>query len=210
MELREKLLELREAIPYIQKDTKGQNCTYAKGVDLLGVIKPKMANLKINLIPQVLTQNLQMLESGLDKNGVTKYTYVVNGDMAYVWQDVETGERESVNWQYFGKHNADPAQAFGCAMTYAERYFLLKFFQIETDKDDPDAYNQKQEQRKPISEEEIAQLREVATKAKRSETNVCKFLGISSYIDLSRTTYNRAITILNGMIKKDEIENANS
>ena len=36
-----------------------------------------------------------------------------------------------------------PAMAGGAALTYFERYFLLKFFQIPTAKDDPEFFKNK-------------------------------------------------------------------
>ena len=37
----------------------------------------------------------------------------------------------------------DSSKALGSALTYSERYFLLKFFNIPTDDDDPDKFEEK-------------------------------------------------------------------
>ena len=47
-----------------------------------------------------------------------------------------------VTWALIGQQ-ADAAQAFGSALTYANRYFLLKFFQVATPDDDPDRWRSK-------------------------------------------------------------------
>ena len=63
--------------------------------------------------------------------------------MLYVWVNAEKpDDRIEVPWQLFGQQD-DPSKAFGSALTYSERYFLLKFFSIATDDDDPDAKQNK-------------------------------------------------------------------
>lgn len=56
--------------------------------------------------------------------------------MRFTWIDTESGEQD-VN--LFGANGQnDWEKGLGSALTYAERYFLLKFFHIATDKDDVD------------------------------------------------------------------------
>ena len=53
------------------------------------------------------------------------------------WHDVESGERMEVPWYAQGVDLAGE-KGVGKALTYAEKYFLLKFFHVPTKKDDPD------------------------------------------------------------------------
>ena len=58
---------------------------------------------------------------------------------------------------------ADASMAFGGALTYCNRYFLLKFLEIPTDNDDPDEIHTRQLEKleaanKRISEEEKARV----------------------------------------------------
>lgn len=57
-------------------------------------------------------------------------------DMKFTWVDCETGEKDE---NYFGANGQnDFEKGFGSALTYGERYFLLKYFHIATDEDDID------------------------------------------------------------------------
>ena len=56
--------------------------------------------------------------------------------MKFTWIDVETGEKDECLWGANGQNDWD--KGVGSAMTYAERYFLLKYFHIATDEDDID------------------------------------------------------------------------
>ena len=56
--------------------------------------------------------------------------------MKFTWVDVESGETD-VNM--FGANGQnDWEKGLGSALTYGERYFLLKYFHIATDEDDID------------------------------------------------------------------------
>jgi len=76
--------------------------------------------------------------AGMDyktKNG-TKEEMHTTAMMTFTWIDCETGEKD-VN--LFGANGQnDWEKGLGSALTYAERYFLLKYFHIATDEDDVD------------------------------------------------------------------------
>ena len=61
------------------------------------------------------------------------------------WIDNETGECIEIPWAMVGQQ-ADASQAFGSGLTYANRYFLLKHFQVSTSNDDPDNWRSKQQE----------------------------------------------------------------
>jgi hypothetical protein len=67
----------------------------------------------------------------------------------FTWVDSETGETDVNLFGANGMNDWD--KGFGSAMTYAERYFLLKYFHIPSDEDDLD--NLKQEQTKTTPRE---------------------------------------------------------
>ena len=66
-----------------------------------------------------------------------------------------------VPWVLVGQQ-ADAAQALGSALTYANRYFMLKFFQIATPDDDPDSWRNKKEDAE--AEADAAITRELVSK----------------------------------------------
>jgi hypothetical protein len=61
--------------------------------------------------------------------------------MRFTWIDCETGEKDE---NLFGANGQnDWEKGLGSALTYAERYFLLKYFHIPTDEDDIDNSSRK-------------------------------------------------------------------
>jgi hypothetical protein len=56
--------------------------------------------------------------------------------MRFTWIDVNTGEKDENSFGANGQNDWD--KGVGSALTYAERYFLLKYFHINTDEDDID------------------------------------------------------------------------
>jgi hypothetical protein len=61
--------------------------------------------------------------------------------MRFTWIDAESGQQEMCEWAANGQNDWD--KGAGSAMTYGERYFLMKFFHIPTDEDDVDALREK-------------------------------------------------------------------
>jgi hypothetical protein len=60
------------------------------------------------------------------------------------WVDTESGESYTIPWYGQGVDLAGE-KGVGKALTYAEKYFILKQFNIPTDKDDPDSFQDKNE-----------------------------------------------------------------
>jgi hypothetical protein len=141
LNLYQKLIEVRKVVPYLQKDTQGYQYNYVSGATVLGKLKEIMDNLGLLLVPSVtnfVVGTLEMKEKGqiVSKNSVY-------ANMTMTWINAENPEeRFEVPFACFGAQD-DIAKAFGSALTYSERYFLLKFFNIATDKDDPDAFQEK-------------------------------------------------------------------
>ena len=50
----------------------------------------------------------------------------------------------------------DGEKGVGKALTYAEKYFMLKFFNIPTDKDDPDSFQKKRGHTAPVDPAVVA------------------------------------------------------
>lgn len=63
--------------------------------------------------------------------------------MRFTWVDCETGEKDENLFGANGQNDWD--KGVGSALTYAERYFLLKYFHIATDEDDIDNPERKPE-----------------------------------------------------------------
>jgi hypothetical protein len=142
MNLHQKIVEIRKEIDAFSKDTQGFNYSYVSGSQALGKIQDKMNELGVLLYPEM--DELQ--HSTFDYQQYNKKTkqmddktdFVISGNMKYVWQNAENPEEKIlINWNIYGQQD-DISKAFGSALTYSERYFLLKFFNAPTDDDDPD------------------------------------------------------------------------
>lgn len=137
MSLHTKLLEIRKAVPYLKKDNQGFQYNYVSSSQALGSVREKMDELGVLLIPSV--KNKQVLEYQSKKEGTL---FLTGLDMSFTWLDTSNpSDSFTVEWYAQGSDSGE--RGVGKAYTYAEKYFLLKFFNIPTDKDDPDAFQKK-------------------------------------------------------------------
>ena len=138
LNLYQKLVEVRKSIDFFTKDTQGYGYKYVSGSQILSKIKNKLDELQVLLIPMVLDQQHTAFDYK-DKQGKEKTDFIVTAPMKYVWVNAENPEeRIEIPWQTMGQQD-DISKAFGSGLTYSERYFLLKFFGVPTDDEDPDA-----------------------------------------------------------------------
>ena len=154
-----KLLEIRKSVEYIQKTEKGnQGAMYVDPAVLIKTIRDKMNDNKILLIPEIKESVVEPIAAPT-KNNKDGIGFLFKSSMSYVWADCESDETITVPWFCTAKHLTDPAMAGGSALTYFERYFLLKFFQIPTSKDDPEFFENKTAEK--ITEKDIISLGEI-------------------------------------------------
>ena len=117
----QKLLIIQKAVKGLSKDKESFSFKYVTGNKLLGFIKP------------------------LTKKG-DKSEILSKVMMRFTWIDCETGEKDE---NLFGANGQnDWEKGLGSALTYAERYFIMKYFHIATDEDDVD--NPHREKSDPI------------------------------------------------------------
>lgn len=135
MNLYEKLLAIQTAVDNVIKDGKNQSDKYdfASDENVLDTFRPLLDQNKLLLIPLVTGAQLH---EGATKSGTSRYLTELTLTMS--WHDVESGERLEVPWYAQGVDLAGE-KGVGKALTYAEKYFLLKFFHVPTKKDDPDS-----------------------------------------------------------------------
>lgn len=159
--LAQKLIEISKSVLYLQKDKQGYNYKYVKGSTALAAIKPKMNELGVLLITKInkaeFFHNIENMKKYDNKKGIEYNVSVaaetVKCDVTMIWLDAESSETIEVPWFCIGTKD-DGSQAFGSALTYSERYFLLKQFNIATDDLDPEEFNSAYN--KDLSEEEKA------------------------------------------------------
>lgn len=133
-----KLLDIQKEVRGLMKDKQEASAkfSYVSGEKVLGFIRPKMDDLGLLLIPEVVSSNFTRQDYSTGK-GASKSEMFVSLEMKFTWVDVETEETLVCHWASSGQNNWD--KGLGSALTYGERYFLLKFFHIPTDTDDVDA-----------------------------------------------------------------------
>lgn len=134
MSLYDKLLAMQIAVDAVIKDGKNQSDKYdfASDENVLDRFRPLMDENRLLLIPMVTAAHVS---EGTTRSGTSRYFTELT--LSMVWRDVESGEELSIPWYAQGVDLAGE-KGVGKALTYAEKYFLLKFFHVPTRKDDPD------------------------------------------------------------------------
>ena len=145
MKLFQKLLEIQKAIEVLTKNKDGHNYQYVTGTKVLGAIRPLMNEHGLILKQEITSSTHEVITYA------TKYaekTEVLAKVMfRFTWVDCESGETDVNEWAADGMNGFD--KGIGSAMTYAERYFLLKYFHIPTDELDNDALGEKAGNKEP-------------------------------------------------------------
>lgn len=134
MNLHEKLMAIQKAVDTIIKDGKNQSDKYdfASNENVLDRFRPLLNQHDLLLIPRMESA---ALHEGQTRSGTARYLTEIYFTM--IWHDVESGEELPVPWYAQGVDLAGE-KGVGKAATYAEKTFLLKFFHVPTNKDDPD------------------------------------------------------------------------
>ncbi len=134
MNIYEKLLEMQKQVDIIIKDAKNLSDKYdfVSNENVLERFRPMMNEYGLLLIPVIERSELH---EGTTKSGTTRFMTEIWP--TWIWHDVESGEEVKVPWYGQGVDLAGE-KGVGKAVTYAEKYFLLKFFHVPTKKDDPD------------------------------------------------------------------------
>ena len=139
MSIYKKLLDIQTEVKGLSKDKKSHNYEYVTGNKLLSFIKPLMDKKGLLLKQEILSIDNERMDYKT-KYG-EKSEILTKVMMKFTWVDAETGETD-VNM--FGANGQnDWEKGLGSALTYGERYFLLKYFHIATDEDDIDNPNRK-------------------------------------------------------------------
>jgi len=135
----EKLIEVRKAVPYLQKEVKGHQYNYVSSSQVLSAVRQRMDEVGLMLIPTITNTKVSAENDG------KRTTYFTELWIDFTWVNAEKPD-ETVKSSWYGQ-GIDIAgeRGVGKALTYAEKYYLLKTFNIATDTDDPDSFQDKQE-----------------------------------------------------------------
>jgi len=160
MNLFEKIVELKKQTEGFYKDTKSYGYNYVSGSQILDKITPLMNELGLLFLPKSATHRGWQERNYVNQKGQEKTDFIVDGDLVYCWVNAnEPKEVWEIPFQYYGAQD-DISKAFGSALTYSERYLLLKSLGLPTDEDDPDSKDtrdktyKKAETRRPFKKQE--------------------------------------------------------
>lgn len=149
-----KLQSIKQEVMIMQKNKDGYGYKYVDEESILLKVNQRMIELGLKLTPRFVPGTVHSEQVNYkDKKGNECTDILVRSEMVFVWKDIETGEEEFVPWAMLGQQS-DGSQALGSGLTYSNRYFLLKYFNIATSKDDPDKIRsemKKEEERKKMS-----------------------------------------------------------
>jgi len=130
----QKLLKIQQKINGLGKDKKSFTYSYVTGDKVLGEIKPLMNEMGLILKQEILSIENERQDYATAKGNKSEILSKVM--MRFTWIDTETGDKDE---NLFGANGQnDWEKGLGSALTYGERYFLLKYFHIATDEDDID------------------------------------------------------------------------
>lgn len=136
--LLQKLLQVRKQVPYLQKQVKGQQYDFVSGSMVVGALRDELDKQGLLLFPHVIESRMQLMEKA-NKNGGSRMTVITELKMEFEWVCADTGESKRIPFYAQGL-DFEGEKGVGKALTYAEKYFLLKQFNIPTDKSDPDQF----------------------------------------------------------------------
>lgn len=231
----QKINEVKKVVKAFTKDaeTSGKGAySYTSGSQILALIKEKMEEVGLLFLP-VGTEhrNYQTFEYK-NSYGDTKTDFLVDGKLIYEWINIdEPSDRQRVEFEYYGQQN-DLSKAFGSALTYSERYLLLKSFGAPTDEDDPDSVTEDKRKKNPPSSQSSKEQsgksskgqnteREARGKSKWAQVNELikdasiELASVTEWItkkfgkpirinDLTEEQFNLLITALKKQIEKEE------
>jgi len=176
LNLYQKLHKIQSQVLGLGKDKTSNSYKYVTGSKVLEHIKPLMNELGLILKQEVLSidnERQDYLVAVNTPNQKTKSEILTKVMMRFTWIDTESGEKDENSFGANGQN--DWEKGLGSALTYAERYFLLKYFHIATDEDDIDNPERKEEELKLQREQEEAQKKETERLTEINKTLVkCK------------------------------------
>ena len=157
--------QVQAATRSLAANTEGQTgaarYNYVSGAKLLGVIRPLMDKLGLILTQEVVDIKNEPI-TYMTRNG-EKTEMFTTAHIRFTWVDTEDGSQVVNDFFANGMNAWD--KGLGSALTYAERYYLMKTFHIATDEDDVDALV-KDEAIKPQPSQAVQARRAAAGRAK--------------------------------------------
>ena len=213
LNLFQKIADVKANIDGFTKDAKSYNYSYVSGSQVLHRIRNKMIENNLLLVPKTSEENYKQIDvTRFNKKAgreITTSEFIVEIKLTYVWINADKPEEQFEVTFYAVGQQDDVSKAHGTALTYAERYFLMKFFNIPTDEDDVDAKEKQEKYSKP-NVQKVGELKQdifsfIDLMKERgreiTEEQVKKELNITDYTKLSNGQIANAIQNLKAWSK---------
>lgn len=165
MNIYQKIARVREGMEVVRKNKAGYGYKYVSEDELLARITVAMKKYGLLLIPGIIEDSCVVEPYRAEKRKKEKdgtvyienvSESIVHADMTWTWVNINNPEeRLVIPWMFVGQQS-DASQAFGAGLTYASRYFLLKFFNVATPDDDPDLFRSKQREAAAAADHAVA------------------------------------------------------
>lgn len=215
--LYKKLLEVQKRVIGLGKDKKSFGYDYVTGAKVLEHIKPILNECGILLKQEIVSVERERIDYKAKSGEKSEMLYSVY--QKFTWIDAETGERDENT--FFSSGMNDWEKGLGSALTYAERYFLLKYFHIATDEDDIDNEERKKDIGKTepkkeavkenlttekvelITPEQIKAVHTLITKTKTDFEKVKEYYKVNSSKELTKKQAAELIDILSKKVEED-------
>ena len=145
--IHQKLQEVRKNVLVMREDAQGNHGSYVSEESILSHITGVMQKVGISLVRSLVPgsgkcESRVYAKEKTDKAGnVTSNTvteYLFSGEMTFRWVNNDNPDDFTISHWPTAGNASDMSQAIGKALTYGNRYYLLKYFDIATSEDDPD------------------------------------------------------------------------
>lgn len=183
-----KLIIIQTSVDKLIKNKQGHNYNYVDGISVLTPIREIMNDQHLLLKQEVLSIENERYDYTTSK-GTPKTEVLSKVMMKFTWIDAESGEKDENLFGANGMNDFD--KGVGSALTYGERYFLLKYFHIPTDVDDVDAvkrdvatvYDKRNEDNRPWLNKGTKEYNAVVSRLQQKTTTIEQ---VQKYYKLSK------------------------
>ena len=150
LNLEQKLVEIRKAIPSLPKEKRSDGVKYSfnRIDDIYRFLTPAMNEQHVNLkiTGETATRHAEngdeIFYSAYTQhtsNGYDRQVWVYESDIEVTWVDADNPEdRQAVTLHAIGTNDGGPDKAKGSALTYCLKYYLFEMLGIDQGADDPD------------------------------------------------------------------------
>lgn len=184
----QKLLEVRKRVEYVKKNANGFKFVYADETSILSAIRPSLDQFGL------------LLEFEMEKPEIVLNNLIQVG-FVFTWINTDNISEKIEKRIYLQTTAGDP-QKIGGLMTYANRYFLYKYFNVPTDSLDIDDYSN---QFTKITPENLAEITKLLGDDSVKKDKLLKWAKIKNLEDLSPGKFRE---IMPSLLRQKEEGNA--